>query len=213
MKTTTTMLMVIIILTSVSLSAQTSIGLTGGVAFANVTAKAEGVSISLKHRTGFTAGLFMNAPLSKNFYFQPALNFVQKGYDQKEGDASSKLSYNYLELPLNFVYSVKQNEGLFIGAGPAISFGLSGKAKVTDPSGSASEKIKFGSGDEEVKRSEFGADVLAGYRFAGGFLISANYYLGLSNIQNGNANDIGTIKNKYFAFKIGYVFGDSKKKK
>ena len=81
-----------------------------------------------------------------------------------------------------------------------------------DPSGSGTTKIKFGSGDDEVKRFEFGANALAGYRLPGGFIVSANYYLGLNNIQNGNANDLGAVKNKYFAFKIGYVLNGIKKK-
>ena len=75
-----------------------------------------------------------------------------------------------------------------------------------------SNKIKFGSGDEEIKRFEFGANVLSGYKFANGFVFSANYNLGLNNIQNGNADDVGTIKNRYFAIKIGYLLSGNKRK-
>jgi len=201
-----------ILLTSYSLTAQTKIGLTGGATFANVTAKLQGLSVSPKMRTGFTAGLFADCTLSSNFSFQPALNFVQKGYKSNDETMTDKVSYSYLEIPLNFVYN---NKGFFIGAGPSISSGLSGKEKFVDkedPSGSGDTKIKFGSGDDEVKRFELGANVLAGYKFAGGFMVSANYNLGLNNIQNGNTSDVGTIKNKYFAVKIGYIFGGTKKK-
>src|SRR5215212_4143226 len=125
MKTITTLLTLMILVTS-DLSAQTKIGLTGGVTFANVTIKSEGISVSPKMRTGFTAGLFTDCPLSSDFSFQPALNFVQKGFSTKDDAFSDKVSYNYVEVPLNFVYNSK---GFFIGAGPSMSFGLSGKEK------------------------------------------------------------------------------------
>ncbi|MEP6594645.1 MAG: porin family protein [Ginsengibacter sp.] len=211
MKTTTTLLVLMILLVSVSLPAQ-KIGLTGGMAFANVTAKLEGMSVSAKMKPGFTAGLFTDFPVSSNFSFQPALNFVQKGSKSGDETYKDKLNYNYLEVSLNFVYN---NSGFFIGAGPSISFGLSGKEEFIDkedPSNSENTKVKFGSAEEEVKRCEFGANVLTGYKTAGGFMFSANYNLGLNNIANGDAIEGGTIKNKYFALKIGYVLHDSKRK-
>ncbi len=69
MKVITTMLLLMILLTSYSLSAQTQIGVTAGVTFANVKAKIEDISLSPKSKTGFTAGLFADVPLSSNFSF------------------------------------------------------------------------------------------------------------------------------------------------
>ena len=206
-----------ILLTSHFLTAQTTVGLTGCLSFANVTAKASGISVSAKMKPGFTGGLFINCPLSTNFSFQPALNFVQKGSKSSDETYEDKLTYNYLELPLNFVYNTS---GFFIGAGPSIASGLSGKEKYEDkqdPSYSGNTKVEFGSDDDQVKRFEFGANFLTGYKTAGGFLVSANYNLGLTNILNGTSDgsglfDGGTIKNKYFAIKIGYVFNGRKSK-
>jgi hypothetical protein len=167
--------------------------------------------MSPKMRTGFTVGVFADVPLTTDFRFQPALNFVQKGYKVEDDIESGKVNFNYLEVPLNFVFNIK---GFFIGAGPSISAGLSGRAKYVDkldPALSENEKIKFGSGEEEVKRMEFGANILTGYQTSGGFMFSVNYNLGLNNIQNGNESDVGTIKNKYFAVKIGYIFNTKKK--
>ncbi len=212
MKSITILLVLMILLTAHSLTAQTKIGLTGGATFGNVTAKLQGISVSPKMRMGFTAGLFIDCPLSSGFSFQPALNFVQKGYKINDETMTDKVSYGYLEVPLNFVYD---NKGFFIGAGPSMSSGLSGKEKFVDkqnPSGSGETKIKFGSGNDEIKRFEFGANVLTGYKFKEGFMVSANYNLGLNNIQNGNSTEVGTIKNRYFAVKIGYIFSGTKKK-
>lgn len=129
MKSTTTLLVLMILLTSHSLSAQTKVGLTAGGSFSTITAKIEGVSISPKTRPGFTGGLFADFPLSSNFSFQPAFNFVQKGANEKDETFTDKVGYNYVEVPLNFVYN---NEGFFIGAGPSMAFGLSGKEKYVD---------------------------------------------------------------------------------
>lgn len=144
--------------------------------------------------------------------FQPALNFVQKGTKLEQDDVKDIVTYNYLEVPLNFVYRTQKEQGFFIGAGPSVAFGLSGKEKYSDFQNSADSKVKFGSGDDEVKSIEFGVNALAGYKFGNGFLFSANYNLGLSNIQNGSSDEMGTVKNRYFAFKIGYSFNNRKNK-
>jgi hypothetical protein len=216
MKSITIPMMSMILLTSYSLPAQTKIGFTAGASFANVTVKSEGISASPKLRAGITAGLLADCPLSTNFSFQPALNFVQKGYMVKDETGSEKVNFNYLEVPLNFVYSTNRNGGFFIGAGPSIAYGVSGKDKL-NVNGMPDEnnKIKFGSGEDKVKAFDPGANVLAGYKFAGGFMVSGNYTLGLSNIANGSNNNpdgTGTIKNRYFSVKIGYMFGGNKHK-
>jgi hypothetical protein len=208
MKSITTLMTLMILLTAFSLSAQTTIGFTAGASFSNVTVKSGFISASPKSKTGITAGIVIDAPLGTNFNFQPALNFVQKGYKIKDETGKETVNFNYLEVPLNFVYSTKRNEGFFIGAGPSISYGISGMDKFT-ASGMPdhNEKIKFGTGADEVKTFDFGANAVAGYRMKGGFIISGNYNLGLSKINNDDGSgDVGTIKNKYFSIKIGYCF-------
>jgi hypothetical protein len=208
MKSITFLMMLMILLTAFSLSAQTTIGITAGASFANVTVKSDFISASPKSKTGITAGIVIDAALSENFGFQPALNFLQKGYKVKDDGSSETVNFNYLEVPLNFVYSAKKNEGFFVGAGPSIAYGLSGMDKFkADGMPDDNEKIKFGSGADQVKTFDFGAYAVAGYRMAGGFMISANYNLGLSKINNDDGSgDAGTIKNKYFSIKIGYCF-------
>jgi outer membrane immunogenic protein len=129
MKSITTLMTLMILLTAFSLSAQTTIGFTAGASFANVTVKSGFISASPKSKTGITAGIIINAPLGSNFSFQPAVNFLQKGYKVKDETGTETVNFYYLEVPLNFVYSTKKNEGFFIGAGPSISYGISGKVK------------------------------------------------------------------------------------
>lgn len=201
-----------ILLVSFASRAQTNFGLTLGGTYSNVTAKSSGLSLSLKPKMGITVGLFADVSLSNNLSFQPALNFVQKGFKLKQDDVKAIASYNYLELPLNILYKIQKDQGFFIGAGPSIAYGLSGKEKYNDSQSSENTKVKFGSGENDVKPFDFGINALAGYKFENGFLFSVNYNLGLSNIQNGNSDEMGTVKNRYFALKIGYSFNNKKHK-
>ncbi|MGH2563551.1 MAG: porin family protein [Ginsengibacter sp.] len=218
MKSISTLMTLMILLTASLLTAQTKVGIQAGASFANVTIKAGGISISPKLTTGITAGLFFASPLSDNFSLQPALNFVQKGYLIKDGTVKDHLNLNYLEVPIYFVYNAHKSYGFFIGAGPSIALGISGKDKYTDtnnPMDNEDAKVTFGSGSDELKRMDLGANAVAGYKSAGGFVISANYNLGFTDVSNGdqsNPDEQGSIKNKYFSIRIGFMFEGSKHK-
>ena len=166
---------------------------------------------------GFNAGIMADVPVGKDFSFQPGLSFLQKGGKTSESffgaTISSTTSLNYLELPLNFVYKIKSKTGSFlIGAGPCMSYALSGKNKVTDGSGNTeSHNIKFGSSDSsDLKRFEFSGNILAGYEFAGGFFASINYNIGLSNLDPQGGTK---AKNYYAGLRIGYLLPMKGKKK
>ena len=205
-------LMPMILLVSVASKAQTNFGITLGGTYSNISAKLSGITVSPKYKAGITAGLFVDVSFSNNLSFQPSLNFVQKGLKSVEDDVKDNVSYSYLELPLNIVYRTQKEKGFFIGAGPSFAYGLSGKEKYKDSQHSENTKVNFGSGENDVKPFEYGINGLAGYKFGNGFLFSVNYNLGLSNIQNGNSNEVGTVKNRYFALKIGYSFNNMKHK-
>jgi hypothetical protein len=109
-----------------------------------------------------------------------------------------------LQVPVNVLYHVPAVVGdFYFGAGPFLGMGVSGKEKVRINGTEQSEDVKFGSGDEEVKRTEFGANAIVGFKFKTGFLINANYDLGLSNITN---DDTGKLKNRVFGISVGYAF-------
>ena len=192
---------------------KTLIGLTAGATFASYKVKAESVSVTSKTKIGFTAGLTMSSPLGKNFTFRPSLNFVQKGGKQTDEGSSDKTTFNYIELPLNFVFKASTPKGMFfIGAGPSFGIGLSGKDKWEDGSESGSDDIKFGSGDDaDLKSLEAGINVLAGYQFKGGFFVAANYDAGLSNIAPDDPQFHTKYHNRYFALRVGYMFSGKSK--
>jgi hypothetical protein len=193
------------------------IGITAGVAISNLNFKIDNESLNTKTKTGFTAGVVADLPLGPNFSFQPGLNYVQKGTTDDEtidGQTfTAKISVNNLELPLNFLFNAHTSAGnFFIGAGPSISYALSGKTSLTDGTNSESADIHFGnSSDDNMKRYDFGANFTTGFTFKGGLLLAANYNAGLSNLMP-RATDGNKISSHYFGIRLGYMFGGTGKK-
>jgi hypothetical protein len=110
---------------------------------------------------------------------------------------------------LNALYKAPAGSGsFFAGIGPALGYGISGKAE----SDGESQDVHFGSSDnDDYKAFEFSGNILAGYEFSNGFFVSANYNHGFSNIINGAGSD-ATGKNNYIGIRIGYKFGGAPKK-
>lgn len=194
---------------------QSSFGFTAGATFASYKVTASSISITSKTKTGFTVGITSSIPMGKSFSFEPALNYLQKGGVIKETGTSDKSTFNYLELPLNFVYNAGSAKGkFFVGAGLSVSLGLSGKNKYNDGSNTETTDIKFGSDEltDDLKPFEAGINFLAGYQFKGGFLVAANYNAGLSNIAVTSDGDNSKAHNRYFGVRIGYMIPGKQKK-
>lgn len=189
----------------------TRIGFAAGTSIANYNAKVDGDSENGNSKAGITAGILVNVPMGKNFSFQPAVNFVQKGTkdEQTFGGSTEKVSLttNHIELPCNFLFNTTGNTGsFFIGAGPSFAFGLSGKWKYEDDANSLTEDVNFGDDENEddLKGLDIGANFLAGYSFPNGLMFSVNYNAGLSNLVPGNSGG-GSLKSSYFGIKAGWL--------
>ncbi|PWU05109.1 MAG: hypothetical protein C5B52_00255 [Bacteroidetes bacterium] len=186
---------------------QVAFKINAGISSAMVKSDVDGEKENTKCRIGFTAGVATNIPLGQHLSFEPGLNYLQKGGKQNVDQAKYEVVLNYIEMPLNLLYktSSKSNSGnFFVGAGPSLAYGVSGKIKLEEAGNSESVKIKFGNGDDDdLKALDIGANLIAGYQFKSGFSLCANYNLGLSNsFHNGD----GTWKNNYFGIRMGYAF-------
>lgn len=195
---------------------KSSFGLTAGTSFSKIIFKNEGISVQSDNKLGLTFGIIGDIPISPLVSFQPGANYVQKGgklVSQSEPGSNDEVSLrlNYIEVPLNMVYhSPGKNGHFFVGAGPSLAYGISGKAKTNnpDPGNPEETKLHFGSTAEDIaKPFEIAANILAGYQFKGGFLIAANYNFGLNNIS-----PEASIKERttYFGLRIGYMFAGKK---
>ncbi|SOD15192.1 porin family protein [Pedobacter xixiisoli] len=181
-----------------------SFGVKAGVAFPNLVYSAEGMSASADAKTSFYVGAIADINVSEIFSVQPGLTFMNKGTKSDALDAGASINFSYLELPVNLVANFNAGPGkFFLGAGPYAAYALSGNSKVDGEKYDA----EFGSGEEQVKRMDFGVNFLTGYKLTNGLNLHVGYGLGLGNLSNISENGTDLkIKNKVFSVGLGFNF-------
>lgn len=157
--------------------------------------------------SGFTLGVFYQHAVGEKFVFQPAVNLLNKSWkdDLDDGFEVTSMTINYLEIPLQFVYTGGKDKGFFAGAGPSILFGMGGKYKI-EGSGvqGFEEDYEFNSTKYPEKSLTIGLNAMVGYNF-GGLMLGVNYGMGLTNRDVPATMDFGN--EAHFALRLGYLFG------
>ena len=157
----------------------TAKGFMGGLNIANFYGPdAEMDNIAPSPRMGFTAGAFLVYGFIGNIGIRVEILYSQKGAEYESRDEKLTFSFNYLEIPSLFQFSIP-TEGaitpiLFIG--PTLGIKLSAKAKA-EPEGESEEEDV-----EDMARTDFGIIFGAGIFVFDRFDISIRYNLGLSRI-------------------------------
>jgi Outer membrane protein beta-barrel domain len=215
--------------TGVATQAQVKFGAHAGINVASYTEKytsgSQSTTDKFDSKVGLTIGVVAEISLADALAFRPELNYTQKGGQYKDSETffgttvstETTITTNYVEIPLNVIYKFEAGGGnVFVGAGPSIGYGLSGKykEKITTGPTTTEDKtdIKFdgkanaSDGKYHLKGLDFGATFLAGYQLSNNLFFKASYNLGLSNLS---PEDNVTAKNKGFGFTIGYMFGGS----
>lgn len=194
-----------------------SAGISGANAFIkekdtnNKWEKVEG----LKSINSFTGSISANIPFSKYFSFQPGISYLQKGFKTETADNKTTLTLNYIEVPLTIMFKTnnksndKKADDFFFGIGPSVAFGVSGNVKFKTDSGVIKEEVKFGTGDNDIKGIDVGANAVLGCMFFNNFFFAVNYNIGLNNLSN--AKEEVRWRNNYLAIKVGYTLGGNKK--
>ena len=171
---------------------------------------------------GFHAGVFAAYSVGK-ISIQPGLLYTTKGgipysfsgnsitndyYNRKD-----VLRLNYLEVPLNIRYNIPIGVNkVFIGGGPYIGVGISGKENYTitdngpgeanaNQVNKSSKNITYGSGYDDIKSMDFGLGAKLGFALKKGWLISFNYEYGLTNLSN---DPRYSGENKTLGLSLGY---------
>lgn len=197
-------------------SVMAQFGVHGGVSLSSMTIQYEDFGDTEKEtfgaRVGFLFGGFYRHQLSSKFAIQPELNFVQRGGKEEVEflgeNFKTDFTLNYLEIPINFLYTTSEFGGFYIGAGPSFNFGLSGKLKVSYDGETESEDIKFGK-NEDFKGFYVGANILTGYQLENGLNISAFFTQSITNSASQDAIDEENAKASLmnYGLRIGYTFG------
>ncbi len=148
--------------------------------------------------SGFQVGLTYSAALSDKLAFRPGLLYSVKGFKISFGGVEDATTFNYLEIPLDFVFSAYDaaSFGIDVHAGPYIGYMLSGE--------SGGESFEFDE-DEGLARTDFGLNFGGTVDFSG-IYVGLNYGLGLSNLNTDEEFDFN-LKNTNLSFIAGYMFG------
>ena len=198
-----------------------SFGLRGGLNMQNINGKDfNGDALELSMIPGFHAGVVADIPIAPDFFFEPGLLFSTKGAKADEYLLGSmKYNLSYIELPLNLVYKPMLGNGhFFIGFGPYIGYGISGKTTFEIEGMTIEKDIifekEFSSSSEQddwasFKRLDYGGNLFFGYQFEFGFSVQLNTQLGLAAISSENLslpNDKTAFRNTGFGLSLGYNF-------
>lgn len=203
------------ILASVGVFAQSSnlgFGIKAGVNFPKYIISGNDFQAEAKPATNFHITGYLDAPLGSYFSIQPGISLQGKGSKASGfvdlgdivNDELDKVSQNtmWLEIPVNFVakFPTGNSGNLFLGAGPYVAFGLSGKNMYD---GEEFGDFKFGN-DNDLKGTDFGLNFIGGYHFGSGFMIHGGYGLGLTNLST---VDVGDSKIRNGVWTVGIGFG------
>lgn len=210
MKKTILLFISFLLLINILKAQKTDLGVHAFANFASYKSTYDDISTTSDMKVGAGGGMVLSVPIGKHVSFRPELNFVLKGGTDKEDDFKSKVTLNYLELPLNVVYNTNVGSGMFFGGiGPSVGFGLSGTVKSEDGGDEEKEKVNFGNDEEDdLKPLEIGINVIAGYQFMNGFFIDARFNTSLNDLTPGDQGEVDSkFHNRYFGIGIGYMFG------
>lgn len=209
-------LLTIALIGAASTFAQTiTYGIKAGVNFSQISASVQNITASSNNLTGFHVGGVIDFGVSKSFSIQPGILYTTKGGSSTDvtsdgtgsGANASKITLNYLEIPVNFLYHAPAGKGsVFIGGGPYVGIGLSGSAPLVDQNGQSTgqkQSIHFGSTVDDIANPDYGINLLGGYKFENNLTLSVGYGIGLANLSN---EDIGKIHNRSLNFSIGFFF-------
>lgn len=219
------------LLLSGSLFAQTSttmsgsdarIGIKAGVNLSTLRASgfstADEVNDATKQNVGYNFTIFGDFGVGNNFFIQPGLSLQNKGTKLQNTTAgvTTDITANMMaiEVPVNAVFRIPTGDAgaVQLSAGPYVGFNVAGKTKTKISGGSAAgtteRDLEFGNrNDDDFASTDFGANFGLGYRMNNGFMLGANYGMGLTNLQpKDNRSGDSKITNRVWGFSIGYSF-------
>jgi Outer membrane protein beta-barrel domain len=165
--------------------------------------------------TGFHLGAFAEFTWNK-LSLQPGLVYTSIGGNDNWGDTGHgyggggiiKITVQYLQIPVNVLYHIPVSFGnIFLGGGPYIALGFSGKTVQTGTEGvsfSSTEQINIDNKYifSRSDNPDYGLNGLAGIQLKDGLLFSLDYGFGLKYTFNKNSG----VQNNVASLSVGYKF-------
>lgn len=188
-------------------TAQSMVGVKGGLVVANISASDEQELEGNETRTGAGFGAFFRTMVAPAVSVQPEALYLKKGFKGEDEDLSGKFSLTYVQVPVLLQYHLATGEGVVprVFAGPAIAFETG--CKISGSDSTVEVEVDCEAADIATKSTDFSAVFGAGADIPmGGFSITGDvrYDLGLSNIDDSGAD--GSVKNRSWGFFVGAAF-------
>jgi hypothetical protein len=171
--------------------AQVSYGIKAGVNLNKTNYENFPADFKQKNYLSYFITGYAEFGLANNFALQPGVSLQGKGDKYtKDGETAATWDVMSVEVPVNLLYYIPTGESgsVFLGAGPYVGFNIAGKNKVesigTPYFGTIGESdIKFSGNEKTQNLVDAGANFLLGYKLANGFLINAEYGLGITDLN------------------------------
>ncbi len=201
------LLLVAAMFTPTDTSAQTVIGVKGGIGIASLSLDPDVEGFD--SRTTFTGGGFATFSLGETFFLQPEVLYAPKGAKGDIEGVDATFALDYIEVPLLIgaafdlgSSSVKPR----VFAGPSVAFEIG--CDVSGSEGGTSVSLSCSEIDLETKSVDFGLVFGAGVAIPLGsvqLIIDGRYDLGLSDINDTEGDD-SSVKNRAWQFMAGVGF-------
>ena len=164
-------------------------------------------------KTGFSAGIMVEVPLTKKFSIQPEMLYSQQGAktsysvaDVTNSQYKSKMELNYLNIPVMLKYYVAK--GLSLQAGPQIGILLEANNDYHDNFLGYNNHENF-----DLKKYSSGIDSSVnfglGYQFKDKLYADIRYNISYTDVfkSENEYNFINSVmKNRVFQITVGYFF-------
>ncbi len=187
-----------------SFTSWAQIGVQLGYNFAKIKGIESG-SADIKNQSAITAGIFYEKDIIPFIDLRLGLNYSPKGSHLALGDNYSKISLNYIELPI--LAKVKVGPLYALGGiygAYAINGNVSSRLEILGVTVTSDEAINFE--DEQINRIDFGMKFGAGLQFGLGpvkIFAQGDYSFGLMNINDYEDGD--ELKNNVLGIHAGAI--------
>jgi hypothetical protein len=195
MKTTISVLLILVLFSVLPAKGQVAFGVKGGLNLTTLDVKDP--EKSYDSRTGYHAGIFVRGKFG-NVGIQPELLlFTQNGDIESSLFGTAQESFTYLSIPLMLkFYPVG---GLNLQLGPQFGFLIDGERKYDSFLGGGSQDIT-----DYYKKSDISVSLGGGYDFSFGLGLDVRYNIGVKDINN-EANG-EEARSRIFLVSLGWNF-------
>ena len=191
-----------------SLTFAQQFGIKGGMNVASISK--DGTLSDTSSKSGFNAGVFMNAPLAENFSIQPEVLYNDLGskitYGQNDNNSYST-NLGYISVPVMFQYNATPE--FYLEAGPQFSFLVNANNKLKDGNNNILVNDWTKLAKDNLNTFDFGLGLGAGYYFTPQFGLTARYVAGMTKIgkdDNVYGQPYKDSKNNVFQVGLAYKF-------